>query len=88
MRAHGIIRYPSPGTLDGGIHSPDFTAIGLDPHTLQFQAAARACGMRQVWQVMWWWPAAAVQPGQGMVVNPQDQPARPGRPTHGHRRRQ
>jgi len=35
MRAHGITNYPSPGTLDGGIHPPDFTAIGLDPHTLQ-----------------------------------------------------
>jgi hypothetical protein len=64
MRAHGITNYPSPGTLDGGIHSPDFTAIGLDPHTLQFQAAAKACGMGQVWQVMWWWPAAAPPPGQ------------------------
>ena len=64
MRAHGITNYPSPGTLDGGIHSPDFTAIGLDPHTLQFQAAAKACGMGLVWQVMWWWPAAAAQPGQ------------------------
>ncbi len=66
MRAHGITNYPSPGTLDGGIHSPDFTAIGLDPHTLQFQAAAKACGMALVWQATWWWPAAAVQPGQGM----------------------
>jgi len=64
MRAHGITNYPSPGTLDGGIHSPDFTAIGLDPHTFQFQAAAKACGMGLVWQVMWWWPAAAAQPGQ------------------------
>jgi len=64
MRAHGITNYPSPGTLDGGIHSPDFTAIGLDPHTLQFQAAAKACGMGLAWQVMWWWPAAAAQPGQ------------------------
>ncbi len=66
MRAHGIPGYPSPGTLDGGIHSPDFTAIGLDPHTLQFQAAAQACGLGPVWQVMWWWPATAAQPGQGM----------------------
>lgn len=57
MRGHRITRYPSPGTLDGGIHSPDLTAIGLDPHTLQFQAAAEACGMEPVWQVMWWWPA-------------------------------
>jgi hypothetical protein len=64
MRTHGITSYPSPGTLDGGIHSPDFTAIGLDPHTLQFQAAAKACGMGAVWQAMWWWPAKAVQPGQ------------------------
>ena len=74
MRAHGITNYPSPGTLDGGIHSPDFTAIGLDPHTLQFQAAAKACGMGPAWQVMWWWPAAAVQPGQGMQA--QQSPAR------------
>jgi len=65
IRAHGIGNYPSPGTLDGGIHAPDLTAIGLDPHTLQFQAAAQACGMGPAWQVMWWWPAAAVQPGQG-----------------------
>jgi len=68
MRAHGITNYPSPGTLDGGLHSPDFTAIGLDPHTLQFQAAAKACGMGPAWQMMWWWPARAVQPGQGTVV--------------------
>ena len=68
MRAHGITSYPSPGTLDGGIHSPDFTAIGLDPHTLQFLAAAKACGIGTAWQAMWWWPAAAVQPGQGKVV--------------------
>jgi hypothetical protein len=70
MRAHGIGNYPSPGTLDGGIHSPDFTAIGLDPHTLQFQAAAQACGIGPAWQVMWWWPAAAVQPGQGTQAQP------------------
>jgi hypothetical protein len=63
MRAHGITGYPSPGTLDGGIHSPDFTAVGLDPHTLQFQAAAKACGMGAAWQAIWWWPAKAVQPG-------------------------
>ena len=58
MRAHSITGYPSPGTLDGGIHSPDFTVIGLDPHTLQFQAAAKACGIGPLWPVMWWWPAA------------------------------
>jgi hypothetical protein len=51
----GITGYPSPGTLDGGLHVPDFTAIGLDPHTLQFQAAGRACGMGDLWQVLWWW---------------------------------
>ena len=62
MRAHGITGYPSPGALDGGLHEPDFTAIGLDPHTLQFQAAAKACGMGPAWQVVWWWPAGAVQP--------------------------
>lgn len=68
MRAHGITGYPSPGALDGGIHSPDLTAIGLDPHTLQFQAAAKACGMGLAWQAMWWWPAAAAQPGQDTQV--------------------
>jgi hypothetical protein len=67
MRAHGITGYPSPGTLDGGLHVPDFTAIGLDTHTLQFQAAGKACGLGLVWQTVWWWPAAAVQPGQGTV---------------------
>jgi hypothetical protein len=50
-------------TLDGGLHSPDFTTIGIDPHTLRFQAAAQACGMGLVWQVVWWWPAGAPQPG-------------------------
>jgi hypothetical protein len=68
MRANGITNYPSPATLDGGIHEPDFTAIGLDPHRLQFQAAAKTCGMGAAWQAMWWWPASAAQPGQGMVV--------------------
>jgi hypothetical protein len=63
MRAHGITGYPSPGALDGGLHAPDFTTIGLDPHTLRFQAAAQACGMELVWQVVWWWPARAPQPG-------------------------
>jgi hypothetical protein len=67
MRAHGITGYPSPGTLGGGIHSPDFTVIGLDPHTLAFQAAAKACGMGLAWQSVWWWPAAGIQPGQGTV---------------------
>lgn len=48
--------------------SPDFTAIGFNPHTLQFQAAAKACGMGSTWQEMWWWPAAAAQPGQDTQV--------------------
>ena len=75
MRAHGITGYPSPGTLDGGIHSPDFTVIGFDPHTLQFQAASKTCGMGPAWQAMWWWPAAAAQPGQ----DSQAHYSRPGR---------
>lgn len=75
MRARGITGYPSPGTLGGGIHSPDFTAIGLNPHTLQFQAAARACGMGAAWRAVWWWPAAAAQPGQDTQVR--DSRARP-----------
>jgi hypothetical protein len=62
MRAHGITGYPSPATLGGGLHVPDFTALGLDPHTLQFQAAGRACGMGDLWQVLWWWPAGLTQP--------------------------
>jgi len=63
MRAHGITGDPSPGALDGGLHEPDFTAIGLDPHTLQFAAASRACGMaKELWQVQWWWPAGLSQP--------------------------
>jgi hypothetical protein len=62
MRAHGITGYPSPATLDGGIHVPDFTAIGLDPHTLRFQAAGRACGLGDLWQMQWWWPAGLTQP--------------------------
>jgi hypothetical protein len=63
MRAHGVTNYPSPAALDGGLHSPDFTTIGLDPHTLEFQAAAQACGMGLAWQVVWWWPAGVAQPG-------------------------
>ena len=62
MRAHGITGYPSPATLGGGLHVPDFTALGLDPHTLQFQAAGRACGMGDLWQVLWWWPAGLTHP--------------------------
>lgn len=70
MRAHGVTKYPSPAALDGGIHVPDFTSIGLDPHTLQFEAAAKACGVGQIWQVMWWWPATGVQPGPDAGVQP------------------
>lgn len=63
MRAHGITGYPSPGALDGGLHEPDATAIGLDTHTLRFRAAARACGMADgLWQAQWWWPAGLSQP--------------------------
>jgi hypothetical protein len=62
MRAHGITGYPFPGALGGGLHEPDFTAIDLDPHTLQFQAAAQACGMGLVWQMVWWWPAGVSAP--------------------------
>jgi len=62
MRAHGITGYPSPATLNGGIHVPDATVIGLDTHTLQFQAAGQACGMRLQWQTLWWWPAPLGQP--------------------------
>jgi hypothetical protein len=63
MRAHGITSYPSPGALDGGLHEPDATAIGLDTHTPQFAAAARACGMAGgLWQAQWWWPAGLSQP--------------------------
>jgi hypothetical protein len=63
MRGRGITGYPSPAALGGGLHSPDFVTIGLDSHTLQYQAAAKACGVRRAWQAVWWWPAGAVQPG-------------------------
>jgi hypothetical protein len=62
MRAHGITGYPSPGALEGGLHEPDATAIGLNTHTLRFQAAARACGMGLAWQMVWWWPAGLTGP--------------------------
>ena len=41
MRAHGITGYPSPGALDGGLHAPDATAIGLDTHTPQFAGGGK-----------------------------------------------
>ena len=50
------------GAIDGGLHVPDFTAIGLDPHTLQFQAATRTCGLGDTWQMLWWWPAGLTGP--------------------------
>lgn len=59
---NGAPASPAPATLDGGIHVPDFTTLGLDPHTLQFQAAGRACGLGDLWQVLWWWPTGLVQP--------------------------
>jgi hypothetical protein len=63
MRTHGITGYPSPGALDGGLHEPDATAIGLDTHTPQFAAAAGACGLAGgLWQAQWWWPAGLSQP--------------------------
>ena len=61
MRAHEVTGYPSPAALDGGLHVPDFTAIGFDPHTLRFQAAGRACGMGDRWPVLWSWPAGLTQ---------------------------
>ena len=62
MRGHGITGYPSPAALGGGLHSPDAVTIGLDTHTLQFQAAGQACGMGLLWQQVWWWPAGLTQP--------------------------
>lgn len=62
MRAHGITGYPSPATLNGGIHGPDLLAAGVDTHTLRFQAAGKACGMAGLWQQVWWWPAGSVRP--------------------------
>jgi hypothetical protein len=75
MRAHGITNYPSPGTLEGGIHVPDATVIGLDTHTLLFQAAGQACGMRLQWQTLWWWPAPLGQPSTMPQYFPMPQPA-------------
>ncbi len=63
MRSHGITGYPSPATLNGGIHSPDFTTLGIDPHTRQFAAAVSACRLPGgAWGAQWWWPAGSVQP--------------------------
>ena len=60
MRAHGIAGYPDPALVDGGIHVPDLWAIGVDTHTLQFQAAAEACKAGNQWLEEWWWPAGSV----------------------------
>ncbi len=59
MRAHGITNYPDPTTIGGGIHFPDLTAIGVDPHSLQFQAAGKACRATGMWRLEWWWPAGS-----------------------------
>ena len=56
MHAHGITNYPFPAAINGGIHIPDFTP-SLNTHTVQFQAAGRACGMPDLWRTVWWWPA-------------------------------
>jgi hypothetical protein len=81
MRAHGITGYPSPGTLEGGIHSPDFTAIGLSTHTLQFQAAGQACEMGLAsWQTLWWWPATLAQPPTTPQHSTLPQLSTPGQP--------
>lgn len=62
MRAHGVAAYPTPATLNGGIQVPDITTPRVDPHTLQFLAAAKACHVPGAWQSMWWWPASQGQP--------------------------
>jgi hypothetical protein len=64
MRAHGITGFPSPATVNGGIHSPDYSAIGLDRNTLKFQAAGRACGLAGLWRSVWWWSSGSGQPDQ------------------------
>lgn len=53
---------PSVRDACTAIHVPDFTTLGLDPHTLQFQAAGGACGLGDLWQMQWWWPAGLAQP--------------------------
>ncbi len=63
MRAHGISGYPSPATLNGGIHSPDFTTLSMNPHTLRFQAAGTICHIPGLWRQVWWWPAGSL-PGR------------------------
>lgn len=61
MRAHGIADYPDPALVGGGAHVPDLWRIGVDTHTLRFQAAGEACGAGDLWQAAWWWPAGSVK---------------------------
>jgi hypothetical protein len=59
--------YPNDATLGahvaaatgGGIHTPDLTAIGVDPHALRFHMAGMACRMPGLWQLEWWCPAGS-----------------------------
>jgi hypothetical protein len=60
MRAHGITGYPDPAAVDGGLHVPDLWRIGVDTHTLQFQAAGDACQAGDLWLAEWWWPAGSL----------------------------
>jgi hypothetical protein len=64
MRAHGISGFPSLATINGGIHSPDYSAIGLDTNTLKFQAAGRSCDLAGLWRSVWWWSSGSGQPDQ------------------------
>jgi len=47
------------GATGGGIHTPDLTAIGVDPHALRFHMAGMACRMPGLWQLEWWWPTGS-----------------------------
>lgn len=60
MRAHRIADYPDPALVDGGIHVPDLWAIGVDTHTLRFQAAVEACQAGNRWADEWWWPVGSL----------------------------
>jgi hypothetical protein len=60
MRAHGIVGYPDPALIDGGIHVPDLWTIGVDTHTPLFQAAGDACRVDGLWLLEWWWPAGSL----------------------------
>lgn len=41
MRRHGFPKFPGDW---GGIHVGQFTALGIDVHSPQFQAAMKTCG--------------------------------------------